>query len=138
MKNYFKIVSLSAIFFIISCTKTYTINDDIASYKITKGNDRKYAEETLQEVLTTNKDHNVIQPNTIIIKSPETAIKALEPILFDIYGEKNIMEQRPYEVSDFKDYYVINGTLDVNSIGGTFLIIINKKNGEIIKITHGK
>ncbi|WP_157844691.1 NTF2 fold immunity protein [Chryseobacterium sp. Leaf405] len=36
-----------------------------------------------------------------------------------------------------KGYYIIEGILR-SGIGGTFLIIMNKKNAEIIKITHGE
>jgi hypothetical protein len=123
---------------IINCAKKYNGSPDLGSYTVTSGSGKEYAEETLNEVVTTNQDHNVIQPNNVIIETPETAIKVAEPILFGIYGEKNITKQRPYKVSDFKDDYVIKGTLDRNSIGGTFLIIIKKNNGKIIKITHGK
>ncbi|MCS3869649.1 hypothetical protein J3D55_002565 [Chryseobacterium ginsenosidimutans] len=138
MKNYNKIICFFALLLIMSCTKKYNVSPDLGSYTVASGSGKEYAEKTLNEVLTTNKEHNVIQPNNVIIETPETAIRVAEPILFGIYGEKNITEQRPYKVSDFKDYYVIEGTLDRHSMGGTFLIIIKKNNGEIIKITHGK
>ncbi|MDQ0594480.1 hypothetical protein QFZ37_002849 [Chryseobacterium ginsenosidimutans] len=138
MRNYSKIICLFVLLLIMSCTKKYNVSPDLGSYTIANGSDKEYAEAELNEVLTTNKEHNVIQPNNIIIETPEIVIRVVEPILFGTYGEKNITKQRPYKVSDLKDYYVVEGTLAYNSFGGTFLIIISKKNGKILKITHGK
>mgnify|MGYP003534195606 FL=1 len=98
----------------------------------------KYAKEVLEETLKNNRVHNVIDNKTPIIKNDSTAIKVAESILFEIYGEKNIIKQKPYEIYKIKNYYVISGTLPKNYVGGTFLIIINSLNSEIIRITHGK
>ncbi|RLZ06404.1 NTF2 fold immunity protein [Faecalibacter macacae] len=98
----------------------------------------KYAKEVLEETLKNNKVHNVIDNKTPIIKNDSTAIKVAESILFEIYGENNIIKQKPYEIYKIESYYVISGTLPKNYVGGTFLIIINSFNSEIIRITHGK
>ena len=37
-----------------------------------------------------------------------------------------------------ENYYVVNGTLDKNYVGGTFLIIIDKRNAQILKMNKGK
>ncbi len=73
-----------------------------------------------------------------VIKTQETAIKYAETVLFDIYGQKNIEKQKPYDVYKIDGYWIIGGTLPKSMHGGTFLIIINSKNGQIIKLTHGK
>ena len=99
---------------------------------------RKSAEYQLKEVIANNKLHNIINSSDKIIKNEEILIKIIEPILFDIYGKKNIEEQKPYEINDFENYYVVNGILDKNYKGGTFLIIIDKRNSQVLKITHGK
>jgi len=67
-----------------------------------------------------------------------TAISVAEPILFSIYGKDNITKQRPYEIYFIDNYWVIAGTLPKGYLGGTFLIIIDSKDSEIIRITHGK
>jgi hypothetical protein len=73
-----------------------------------------------------------------IVKSQKTAIKYAETILFESYGQKNIERQKPYEVYKIDGYWIIGGTLPKGMLGGTFLIIINSKNGQVIKLTHGK
>ena len=98
----------------------------------------KYAKEVLEETLKNNRVHNVIDNKTPIIKNDSTAIKVAESILFEIYGENNIIKQKPYRIYKIENYYVISGTLPKNYVGGTFLIIINSLNSEIIRITHGK
>lgn len=99
---------------------------------------KENAEYQLREVIANNKLHNIINSENIIIKNQDILIKIIEPILFDIYGNKNIEKQKPYEINDFENHYVVNGTLEKNKKGGTFLIIIDKRNCQILKITHGK
>ena len=99
---------------------------------------RENAEYQLREVIANNKLHNIINSTDKIIKTKEILIKIVEPILFDIYGKNNIEKQKPYEINDFENYYVINGTLEKGYKGGTFLLIIDKRNSQILKITHGK
>jgi len=74
----------------------------------------------------------------VLIKSREMLISIAEPILFEIYGKKDIISERPYEVYLLGDYWLMKGTLPSHMIGGTFTIAINRKTCEIIGITHGK
>jgi len=99
---------------------------------------KESAQSELNEVLKTNKKHNVIDNKTLIIKNTDTAVKIAEPILFGIYGKKNIEEQKPYEAHKLDNYYVISGTLPKGDIGGTFIIIIDGTNSKVLKISHGK
>ena len=73
-----------------------------------------------------------------LIKDNEAATQVSEAILFKIYGKNNILKQKPYEINFINGYWVLNGTLPKNTLGGTFLIIISALNGQIIKLTHGK
>jgi|SRR6185436_8654761 len=73
-----------------------------------------------------------------IIKDKETAINVSEAILFKIYGKNNIIKQKPYQVFFVDGYWVLSGTLPEKMLGGTFLIVLNAKNGQVIKLTHGK
>jgi len=72
------------------------------------------------------------------IKDKVTAIAVAEPILFKIYGKKNIVNERPYESYHIDGYWYIGGTLPKNSKGGVFEIIISSKDGRVIKLIHGK
>ena len=96
------------------------------------------ANEELKIALSKKSQHNVIDNKKLVIKDSATAIKIVEPILFDIYGKEKIEKQRPYEIYLLENYWVISGTLPENYVGGTFLIIIDARNSKIIKITHGK
>jgi len=73
-----------------------------------------------------------------LISDKEMAIAVAEPMLFKFYGQENIIEERPYEVYLIKGYWYITGTLPIGYKGGTFLIITNSANGQVVKISHGK
>ena len=73
-----------------------------------------------------------------LIKTKELAISIAEPILFHIYGKKQIIKERPYECYLIEGYWYITGTLPKGWKGGCFEIIINSKNAEIIKLIHYK
>lgn len=120
---------LSLLIFIISCSQS-------KSERIILG--EKYAKSELEKTLNPKNEHNVIDNKSLIITNKETAVKIAETILFEIYGKKNIENQKPYEIYKFENFYVILGTLPKNSVGGTFIIIIDGTNSKILKISHGK
>ncbi|MEI6124550.1 MAG: NTF2 fold immunity protein [Bacteroidota bacterium] len=74
----------------------------------------------------------------VLINDEQTLIKIVEPILFNIYGQEQIVSERPYETYLFDDYWLMRGTLPKGMKGGTFSIAINRKTCEVIGITHGK
>lgn len=96
----------------------------------------EYAKTELKDALANTKDKLILVDKVITDK--ETAISISETILFKIYGKNNIIKQRPYEVNKIENYWILNGTLPKKMLGGTFLIIINSTNGQIIKLTYGK
>lgn len=95
-----------------------------------------YAKQELKSALQ-NPGAKQILADTLI-KDKAAAIQISEVILFKIYGRDNIIAQRPYETNFIDGYWILNGTLPENMLGGTFLIIINATNGQVIKLTHGK
>lgn len=99
---------------------------------------KSYAERELQSALADKSQHNVIDSKTVIIKDSITALSIVEPILYSIYGKDNIVKQRPYEIYFIDNYWLIIGTLPKETLGGTFLIIIDSRDCRIIKVTHGK
>ena len=96
----------------------------------------EYAKQELHNGLTDTTQKQILVDT--LIKDKETAITIAEAILYKIYGKDNITAQQPYEVNLIDGYWILNGTLQKNMLGGTFLIIINSTNGQIIKLTHGK
>jgi NTF2 fold immunity protein len=73
-----------------------------------------------------------------LITDKETAIAVAEPILFKYYGKDDILSERPYEIYLIDGYWYITGTLPEGFKGGTFIIIINSVNGQVIKLIHEK
>ena len=96
----------------------------------------EYAKQELENALNISSEKQILVDT--VVKSQESAIKYAETILFEIYGQKNIEKQKPYEVYKINGYWIIGGTLPKGMLGGTFLIIVNSQNGQIIKLTHGK
>ena len=73
-----------------------------------------------------------------LITETATAIAIAEVLLFKFYGKENIESERPYEVYRIDGYWYISGTLPKGYLGGTFIIIINSINGEVIRLIHEK
>jgi len=96
----------------------------------------EYAKQELESALHNSSETQILMDTVILTE--KAAIKYAETVLFEIYGQENIEKQKPYEVYKIDGYWVIGGTLPKGMRGGTFLIILNSKNGEIIKLTHGK
>ena len=114
----------------------FTINSCAQNNRLVLG--EKYAKEELDAVLANKSRDNLVDNKELIVKNSNTAIKIAEAILFEIYGKANIEEQKPYEKYLIKNYWVISGTLPERSKGGTFLIIIDARNAQVLKIIHGK
>lgn len=132
MKKCFIFLFLLSLSLLTACTDTSN-----NSYVLVK-NTENSQDPVQDEIQHTNNNHNLLNHTSVLLKTPELAIQVAEPVLFSVYGEKKILDQRPYRVYDTGTYYKIEGSLKEEYIGGTFEIIINKTNAEIIKITHGK
>lgn len=74
-----------------------------------------------------------------IIPNPDVAIHIAEKILISIYDSVSIVSQRPYKVELLNSYiWCVHGQKKSNGEGGTFSILIDKNDGRIISISHGK
>ncbi|MBO9586855.1 MAG: YbbC/YhhH family protein [Flavobacterium sp.] len=133
LKSFDKLDSLKKLilFFLIFSLSNCS---DITHQKLGKEN----AENELKIALNGASQHNVVNYKELVIKNENIAIQIAEPILFEIYGESHIKDQKPYEAYFIDNYWVINGTLPIGMLGGTFVIIIDARNSEVLKITHYK
>lgn len=68
--------------------------------------------------------------------SEKTAVEIAEVILVSIYG-KEVLEQRPWIITNNKTEFTIRGTLH-SLIGGVAEISISKADARVIKYRHGK
>ncbi len=79
-------------------------------------------------------------PETLgFIDSPETAKEKAEAVWIGIYGE-DIKSKKPYKVSfDGKNQvWLVQGSLPTYMLGGVPNILIQKADGRILAIWHGK
>jgi hypothetical protein len=83
-------------------------------------------------------ERNMLKYLFTILDTKEKAVKFAEQILFDKFGKQDIELQKPYSVYFIEDYWIINGSMPTGMKGGTFLIIINSRDCQVIKLNHGK
>jgi len=84
------------------------------------------------------KQGGYLPPNGVV-PDEETAIKIAEAIWLPIYGDK-IKDEQPYvaRLCGDKKTWFVHGSLPKGMTGGTAEMEINKKDGKILTITHGK
>jgi len=75
---------------------------------------------------------------TRLLPTQATAVCVAEPILFGLYGKRNITRERPYEVYLVDGSWYIAGTLPKGYRGGVFEIIISAKDSKVIFLAHGR
>lgn len=98
---------------------------------------KEQANTILSETLSDSTFHNAIGTISVLTDSAK-AVKFAEFVLFDNYGKKNIESQKPYDIFHLDHYWLISGIQPKGYLGGTFLIIIDERNCQIIRLTHGK
>ena len=81
-------------------------------------------------------DYRVPLPKDGLVPDKETAIKIAEVILFRLYGEEDIIAERPYKVKQEDDIWWISGTLRENEFGSAFNIAVSKQTGAILHLEH--
>jgi hypothetical protein len=97
---------------------------------------RKLVKEELDGFLK-DSTNNLLR-GEVLINDEKELIQLVEPILFKIYGENKIIQERPYDAYLFGDYWMLTGTLPEGMKGGTFNIAINRRTCEVVGISHGK
>ena len=118
--------------FLLTTYLSYS-QDNNDHWRISKEQAKSIANETLKDSTL----HNVIGKESILI-TEKKVIKFAEFILFDIYGKKNVENQKPYDIFQIDKYWLISGTLSKGTLGGTFMMMIDSRNYKIIRLTHGK
>ena len=73
-----------------------------------------------------------------VIPDSTTAIAVAEALTFDIYGDKHIRRQKPYQVALIDGYWVVTGSLPVGHDGGVFEVVLDAKDGRVLRLAHGK
>ncbi|WP_321519552.1 YbbC/YhhH family protein [uncultured Bacteroides sp.] len=114
-----------------NCKEVYQKENSISIAKDWVKVDSAYAEFRSRNIGPSNLVKRDIVPNE------ETAMKMAEVILFSIYGQK-IYSSRPYCIELKNGVWIIEGTLPKDYQGGVPYIEIQKKDGKVLKVIHGK
>lgn len=75
-----------------------------------------------------------------VVRDAKTAVAVAEALAFAEFGEKEIREERPYNVFLVDNYWVITGTPDERplTLGGVFEVVIQAQDGRVLRLTHGE
>ncbi len=73
-----------------------------------------------------------------LITNEKTAIAIAEPILAAKYGQAQINKEKPLNAIRVDNYWIVDGTLPKDWVGGTATIILRATDGKVIKLTHYK
>lgn len=83
-------------------------------------------------------EHEGYKPKNGFVPDEKTAAKIAEAVWIPIYGEEEILRQKPFKVELEKGIWVVKGSLKKGYVGGGAMAEIAKKDGRIIKVWHGR
>lgn len=93
--------------------------------------------EKIETVETIRENGNAI-PVDGRVPNEETAIRIAEAVLLPIYGNE-IYNSKPFHAKLIGDsIWVVEGTLPEGHLGGVPYAAIQKKDGKVVKISHGQ
>jgi hypothetical protein len=71
-----------------------------------------------------------------------TAVKIAEAVLVPIYSGSVVAKERPFRAKLVGEVWIVEGTLQckwaARCSGGVAVVEINKKDGRILRVSHGK
>jgi len=83
-------------------------------------------------------ENRIIPKTSRKIKNKKELIKLVEPLLFEKFGEQEIISEKPYQIFMARGFWVITGTMKCGYAGGTFVSVVDSESGEIVLLTHFK
>jgi len=82
-------------------------------------------------------DHNY-RPPSGYVPDAATAIRIAVAIWEPIYGPKRIAAEKPFQATLKGDVWTVTGLLPTKTVGGVAVAVISKKDGRILRVSHGK
>ena len=76
-------------------------------------------------------------PKAGFVPDATTAIKIAEAVWLPVYG-KSIYREKPFTARLKKGVWYVEGSLPLQSVGGVAFIMIQKSDGKVLKVIHGK
>jgi hypothetical protein len=81
-------------------------------------------------------------PKDGFVPNAETAVKIAEAVLIPVYGEKQILSERPFKAELHEEVWTVEGTLHCGEgkhcFGGTAVVKISKSTGQVLHMIHYK
>lgn len=81
--------------------------------------------------------HNV-RPAAGLVPDQTTATTIAAAILIPIYGQLAIDSQRPLKAEEVDGVWKVRGSLPTSRDGGVAEVWIDKADGKILRVTHGR
>jgi hypothetical protein len=77
-------------------------------------------------------------PDSGFVPDEKTAIRIAVAVWEPIYGEEKIAAEKPYQAKLKNDVWEVTGSLPGLILGGTAIAEISKKDGTILRVSHGQ
>lgn len=82
-------------------------------------------------------EHNYL-PKEGYVPDAKTAIRIAVAVWSPIYGEEKIQKEKPFRATLAKGVWTVESSLPKGSIGGVAIAEISKKNGQVLRVSHGQ
>ncbi|MGY1522125.1 NTF2 fold immunity protein [Luteimonas sp. A482] len=82
-------------------------------------------------------EHNVLNLRDLV-QDEATAITIAVAVWEPIYGKEEIASQAPYSAELIDGQWTVSGYLPPSHAGGTAIAVISKRDGQILRVSHGR
>jgi NTF2 fold immunity protein len=83
-------------------------------------------------------EEHSVKPEAGFIPNQATATRVAEAILIPIYGQEQIESERPFSAQLNENTWKVEGHLAAGMDGGVAEVWIDKRDGRILRVSHGK
>lgn len=83
-------------------------------------------------------DQHTVQPPSGFVPDEVTAVRVAEAILIPIYGQTTVEGERPFTAKLTGNVWKVTGYLPPGVDGGVAEAWIDRRDGRILRVTHGK
>ncbi len=105
--------------------------------RVNSVHNKELAQKIVHQTLAADSLRKDKRSSLILLQDSAQVIAIAEQILFKAYGQKHILDQRPYHLYNIDNYWIMFGTLHYSK-GGTFNIIIDAYDCRVLDMYHEK
>ena len=73
-----------------------------------------------------------------IVADSLSAVLIAKAAWYPLYGKEKTEKEKPFQVTEYKKYWTVEGSLPDGHLGGTAHIVIRKSDGKVMKVWHEK